>query len=67
MREGGNKKHLRKKYSKPIFLKVTKGNKIKKTLDKFSRKVNEDDQIKTTFDLFEFFFIRVTKKQAKKT
>ena len=38
--EGGrSKKHLRKKNIKPIFGKVNKGHKIKKTLDKFLEKL----------------------------
>ena len=32
MREGGKKKHLRKKNIKPIFGKVNEGNEIKKHL-----------------------------------
>ena len=33
MREGGKKKHLRKKNIEPIFGKVIEGDEMKKTLD----------------------------------
>ena len=39
MRQGGKKKHLRKKNIQPIFGKVNEGDQIKKTLDKFLEKV----------------------------
>ena len=39
MREGGKKKHLRKKNVEPIFGKVNEGDEIKKTLDRFLEKL----------------------------
>ena len=39
MREGGKKKHLRKKNIEPIIGKVNEGAQIKKTFDKFLEKL----------------------------
>ena len=39
MREGDQKKHLRKKNIYPIFEKVNEGDQIKKKLDKFLEKL----------------------------
>ena len=41
MREGGKKKHLRKKNIKLIFRIVSEGFQIKKTLNKFLEKLNK--------------------------
>ena len=45
MREGGKKKHLKKKNIEPVFRKVNESDKIKKSIGPVSRKVNEGDEM----------------------
>ena len=68
MREGGKKKHLRKKNIEPIFEKVNEGDQIKKTLDTFLEKVMRACFFWNVFlspDFFIFFWKSATIQCAR--